>query len=49
MPPPSRLGSSFDEAVQYALLVHGGSLRKGRSIPYVSHLLADVVGLEARW
>lgn len=30
----------FEEAVQYALRVHGGQLRNGTQIPYASHVLA---------
>jgi (p)ppGpp synthase/HD superfamily hydrolase len=35
-PPAGRLASAFD----YACRVHGGHLRKGTSIPYISHLMA---------
>lgn len=34
------LSSKFDQALQYAVLVHAGQVRKGTEIPYVSHLLA---------
>ena len=34
------LTDRFDRALLYATHVHGGQRRKGRSIPYVSHLLA---------
>jgi (p)ppGpp synthase/HD superfamily hydrolase len=30
----------YEEAVQYALHVHGGQIRKGTEIPYVTHVLA---------
>jgi (p)ppGpp synthase/HD superfamily hydrolase len=30
----------FEDALQYAVHVHGAQVRKGTSIPYVSHLLA---------
>jgi GTP pyrophosphokinase len=33
------LSSRFDEALQYAALIHAGQTRKGTSIPYVAHLL----------
>jgi len=33
------LTSRFDEALAYAVVVHGGQLRKGTPIPYISHLL----------
>jgi (p)ppGpp synthase/HD superfamily hydrolase len=33
------LSPSFDQALQYAVLVHAGQLRKGTAIPYVAHLL----------
>jgi len=33
------LTSRFDQALAYALVVHGGQLRKGTGIPYISHLL----------
>jgi len=34
------LSSRFEEALRYACIVHAGDIRKGTSIPYVSHLLA---------
>jgi (p)ppGpp synthase/HD superfamily hydrolase len=34
------LTSRFEDALQYAVHVHGAQVRKGTSIPYVSHLLA---------
>jgi (p)ppGpp synthase/HD superfamily hydrolase len=34
------LTDRFDRALLYATHVHGGQVRKGTSIPYVSHLLA---------
>src|SRR5215813_7882770 len=34
------LTDRFDRALVYATHVHGGQVRKGTSIPYVSHLLA---------
>jgi len=33
------LSPKFDEALQYATLIHAGQTRKGTEIPYVSHLL----------
>ena len=30
----------FEDAVQYALQVHAGQIRKGTQIPYVTHVLA---------
>ena len=33
------LTSRFDQALNYAVLVHAGQMRKGTEIPYVSHLL----------
>ena len=33
------LSSKFDEALQYAVLVHAGQVRKGANLPYISHLL----------
>lgn len=36
------LTSRFERAVQEALRLHGGQLRKGTKIPYMSHLLAVV-------
>jgi len=35
----ARLGPRFDAALLYASQVHGGQVRKGTTIPYVSHLL----------
>ena len=34
------LSPSFQEALDYASIVHGGHVRKGTEIPYISHLLA---------
>ncbi len=34
------LTERFDRAVVYATHVHGGQLRKGTTIPYITHLLA---------
>ena len=36
----TKLTDRFDRALVYATHVHGGQVRKGTSIPYVSHLLA---------
>lgn len=33
-------GERFGEALRYAARLHRGQLRKGTSIPYVTHLLA---------
>ncbi len=33
------LSSQFDQALQYAVLIHGGQQRKGTEVPYVAHLL----------
>jgi (p)ppGpp synthase/HD superfamily hydrolase len=33
------LTSRFDQALAYALVVHGGQLRKGTEVTYISHLL----------
>ena len=33
------LSPKFEQALQYAVLVHAGQLRKGTDIPYISHLL----------
>ena len=30
----------FERALNYTCIVHGGHTRKGKSIPYVAHLLA---------
>ncbi len=38
------LTSRFDQALQYAVLVHAGQVRKGTNVPYISHLLV-VAGL----
>lgn len=38
------LSPRFEDAMSYAAIVHAGQLRKGSSIPYLSHLLA-VAGL----
>ncbi len=35
----SRLGARFEAALVYASQVHGGQMRKGTTVPYVSHLL----------
>jgi GTP pyrophosphokinase len=35
-----QLGQRFQEALLYANVVHGGQLRKGTHIPYISHVLA---------
>ena len=34
------LSSRFDQAVLYAIHVHGGQARKGTTIPYVTHLFS---------
>lgn len=34
------LGPRFESAVEYMLHVHGGQVRKGTTIPFVSHLLS---------
>src|SRR5687767_6740434 len=36
----STLSPRFDEALVYASRLHAGHLRKGTTIPYVSHVLA---------
>src|ERR1022692_3881980 len=33
------LSPRFDQALQYAVLVHAGQKRKGTEIPYLAHLL----------
>ncbi len=33
------LSPKFDEALQYATLIHAGQTRKGTGVPYLSHLL----------
>lgn len=33
------LSPKFDQALQYATLIHAGQTRKGTEIPYLSHLL----------
>jgi len=38
------LTDRFDRALLYATHVHGGQTRKGTSIPYVAHLLAEARG-----
>ena len=38
------LSSRFDQALQYAVLVHAGQVQKGTEVPYISHLLV-VAGL----
>jgi (p)ppGpp synthase/HD superfamily hydrolase len=35
-----KLTSRFEEALQYAARLHASQLRKGTTVPYVSHLLA---------
>src|SRR5215468_9828602 len=40
MDPVTILTDRFDRALVYATHVHGGQVRNGTSIPYVSHLLA---------
>jgi (p)ppGpp synthase/HD superfamily hydrolase len=37
---PRILTDRFDRALLYAVHVHGGQVRKGTDIPYISHLLA---------
>ncbi len=39
MKEPTRLGSRFDEALQYAVTLHRTQERKGSRVPYVAHLL----------
>ena len=34
------LTTRFEHALQYAIIVHAGQVRKGTQIPYISHLLA---------
>jgi len=34
------LSPRFEQALQYASILHAGQLRKGTSVPYISHLLA---------
>jgi (p)ppGpp synthase/HD superfamily hydrolase len=36
---PDRLGERFDDALVYAVNLHHGQPRKGRNVPYASHLL----------
>ncbi len=36
----TQLGTRFEQAVLYAMHVHGGHTRKGTTIPYIGHLLA---------
>src|SRR5262249_42429182 len=36
---PDRLGERFDAALVYAVDLHHGQARKGRNVPYASHLL----------
>ena len=43
-PPEARLGARFTDALGLANWLHRGQVRKGGSIPYISHLLA-VAGL----
>ena len=33
------LSPQFDEALQYAVVIHAGQTRKGTEIPYIAHLL----------
>ena len=33
------LTPKFEQALQYAVVVHAGQIRKGANIPYISHLL----------
>ncbi len=33
------LSPKFDLALQYAVLVHAGQIRKGSGVPYIAHLL----------
>ena len=33
------LTTRFEQALQYAIIVHAGQVRKGTQIPYISHLL----------
>lgn len=33
------LSPKFDQALQYAVIIHAGQIRKGANIPYISHLL----------
>jgi GTP pyrophosphokinase len=33
------LSPQFDDALQYAVIIHAGQPRKGTSIPYLAHLL----------
>ncbi len=37
---PPKLGPRFEEALLLAVRAHGGQLRKGSEIPYISHLLS---------
>lgn len=37
--PAPTLGSRFEDALLYAMHVHGGQLRKGGNVPYTAHLL----------
>jgi GTP pyrophosphokinase len=37
---PIHLSQRFQDALVYVTIVHGGQLRKGTAIPYISHLLA---------
>ncbi len=39
MKPSVKLGPKFEEALALALRVHGDDTRKGKTTPYVSHLL----------
>jgi (p)ppGpp synthase/HD superfamily hydrolase len=34
------LTTRFEHALQYAIIVHTGQVRKGTQIPYISHLFA---------
>ena len=42
------LTARFEEAVAYAMVVHGTATRKGSGVPYVSHLL-QVAGLALQY
>src|SRR5436305_12442613 len=33
------LSTKFEQALQYAVVIHAGQLRKGTDIPYMAHLL----------
>jgi GTP pyrophosphokinase len=36
------LSTKFEQALQYAMIIHAGQVRKGTEIPYVAHLLGVV-------